>query len=76
MDNIVLSFDKKAIELIVDKALEYKLGARGLRSICESIMLDAMFNLPSDNTVKELRITSSYTKEQLEKVSFNRLNAA
>ena len=73
---IVLSFDKKAIDLIVDKALEYKLGARGLRSICESIMLDAMFNLPSDNTVKELHITSSYTKEQLEKVSFNRLNAA
>ncbi len=74
--HIVLSFDKKAIELIVDKALEYKLGARGLRSICESIMLDAMFNLPSDNEVKELRITSSYTKAQLEKVSFNRLNAA
>ena len=76
MDDIVLSFDKRAIDLIVDKALEYKLGARGLRSICESIMLDAMFNLPSEDTVKELRITGPYTKKQLEKISYTTLNAA
>ncbi|MEE2953618.1 MAG: ATP-dependent Clp protease ATP-binding subunit ClpX [Bacteroidota bacterium] len=76
MDDVELSFDKKAIDLIVDQALEYKLGARGLRSICESIMLDAMFNLPSDSSAKQLKITSTYTKQQLNKIPFKKLSAA
>ena len=60
IDDIQLTFDKKAIDLIVDKALEYELGARGLRSICESVMLDAMYELPSQKNKQEL-ITVSYT---------------
>ena len=76
MDNATLTFDKKAIDIIVDKAMEFKLGARGLRSICEAIMLDAMFEFPSDKSKRELRITSDYVKSQLTKLSFTRLKAA
>ena len=54
MDDITLSFDEQALNLIVEKAIKYKLGARGLRSICEAIMLDAMFEFPSDESKKEL----------------------
>lgn len=65
-DNIKLEFNKDVLDLIVDKAVEYKLGARGLRSICESIMMDAMFDLPS-NDKKEQRftITKEYAQEKL-----------
>ena len=59
MENIELTFKDNALEYIVEKALEFKLGARGLRSICEAIMTDAMFELPSDNNVKELIIDKS-----------------
>ena len=76
MEGILLTFDKKAIEIIVDKAMEFKLGARGLRSICEAIMLDAMFELPSESTKKELRITPSYVKTQISKLIFDKLKAA
>ena len=76
MDGITLTFDKKAIDIIVDKAMEFKLGARGLRSICESIMLDAMFEFPSDESKKELKITVNYVKEQLTKLSFTKLKVA
>jgi len=76
MDGISLTFDKKAIDIIVDKAMEFKLGARGLRSICESIMLDAMFEFPSDESKKELRITTTYVREQLTKHSFTKLKVA
>ena len=76
MDGIELSFDKKAIDIIVDKAMEFKLGARGLRSICEAIMLDAMFEFPSDKSKKELRITVAYVKAQLSKLSFIKLKVA
>lgn len=75
MDNINLSFDKRAFDYIVDKAIEFKLGARGLRSICEIIMMDAMFELPS-NDVKELKITLKYAKEKLQKSDLKRLRAA
>ncbi len=64
IDNIKISFDKAALDFIVEKAMEYKLGARGLRSICEAIMLDAMFELPSKNEAAELKITMSYAKEK------------
>ncbi len=76
MDGTTLTFDKKAIDIIVDKAMEFKLGARGLRSICEAIMLDAMFEFPSDKSKKELKITTTYVKSQLSKLSFTKLKAA
>jgi len=76
MDGISLTFDKKAIDIIVDKAMEFKLGARGLRSICETIMLDAMFEFPSDESKKELKITTTYVRGQLMKHSFTKLKVA
>ena len=66
MDNITLTFDKDALELIVDKAVEYKLGARGLRSIVESVMMDAMFELPSQR-IKKFVVTRDYAQKQLDK---------
>lgn len=66
MDGIELTFSQDALDVIVDKAVEYKLGARGLRSIVESIMTDAMFELPSKR-VKKFEITADYAKQQLEK---------
>src|SRR5205085_1319123 len=77
MENVKLSFEDKALDLIVEKAIEFKLGARGLRSICEAIMLDAMFDVPSEeNQVKELQISFSYAKEKLEKSKLSKLMAA
>ena len=61
---------------IVDKAMEYKLGARGLRSICEAIMLDAMFEVPSETGITELVITLDYAVEKFEKADFKKLKAA
>jgi len=66
MDGIKLTFAEDALELIVDKAVEYKLGARGLRSIVESIMMDAMFEVPS-KIIKEFEVTREYAQQQLEK---------
>lgn len=68
MDGIKLEFDEETLEYIVDKAVEYNLGARGLRSIMESIMMDAMFEAPSQKTAT-LRITVDYAKRQLEKAN-------
>ena len=76
IDGVKLSFDKKAIDLIVDKALEYELGARGLRSICENVMLDAMFEIPSQKTKQELVISASYVKTKLNKEALNKLKVA
>ena len=77
MDEITLSFEDRALDLIVDKAIEYKLGARGLRSICEAIMLDAMFEIPSDENKKDnLNITLTYAQEKLKRVSVQKLKAA
>ena len=66
MDGIKLTFAPDALEYIVDKAVDYKLGARGLRSIVESIMRDAMFELPSSKK-KEFEVTKNYAADQLEK---------
>jgi ATP-dependent Clp protease ATP-binding subunit ClpX len=66
MDGVKLTFDDDVLEYIVDTALEYKLGARGLRSIVESIMVDKMFEIPSDGTT-ECRITKEYAMQQLSK---------
>jgi len=77
MDEIILSFEERALDLIVDKAIEYQLGARGLRSICEAIMLDAMFEIPSDEKKKDnLNITLRYAEEKLKQVSVQKLKAA
>ncbi|MBN1185345.1 MAG: ATP-dependent Clp protease ATP-binding subunit ClpX [Bacteroidales bacterium] len=75
IDKIDLSFDEKVFEYIVDKAIEFKLGARGLRSICEAIMLDAMFELPSTET-RKLHITYDYAKGKLEKSNIKKLKVA
>ena len=74
MDGIKLSFDDDTLEYIVDKAVEYKLGARGLRSIMETIMMDAMFEIPSKK-VKTFAVTLDYAKKQLEKANFAELQA-
>lgn len=66
MDGVELSFEEEAFDYIVDKAIEFKLGARGLRSICEAIMVDAMFETPS-NKVKELAITREFAQQHFEK---------
>ena len=66
MDGVKLSFTKDALEAIVDKAVEYKLGARGLRSIVESIMMDAMFEVPSKK-INEFEVTGDYVRQQLDK---------
>ena len=66
MDQVELSFEEEALQYMVDKALEYKLGARGLRSIMESVMIDAQFDAPSRKGEK-LVITKDYVKKQLEK---------
>ncbi|NEM99733.1 ATP-dependent Clp protease ATP-binding subunit ClpX [Pontibacter burrus] len=76
MENINLSFDESALDYIVEKASEYKLGARGLRSICEGIMTDAMFDLPSEEGTKELVITGDYAREKFEKSSLKQLKVA
>lgn len=75
MDGIKLSFDEDALDCIVDKAVEYKLGARGLRSIVEAIMMDAMFEIPSKN-VKEFTVTLDYAKAQLGKAHLQKLESA
>jgi ATP-dependent Clp protease ATP-binding subunit ClpX len=75
MDNIKLSFDGDVYEYIVDKALEFKLGARGLRSIVEIIMIDAMYKMPSESR-KELQVTLDYAKEKFDKSDTARLQIA
>ena len=66
MDGVTLTFSDDALKLIVDKAVEYKLGARGLRSIVENIMMDAMFEVPSKRT-KSFEVTAEYAQKQLDK---------
>lgn len=74
MDGIELKFSDEALKLIVDKAVEYKLGARGLRSIVESIMMDAMFEVPSTDA-KTFEVTLDYAKRQLEKSHLQKLSS-
>ena len=75
MDGVKLSFEKEVFDYIVDKAIEFKLGARGLRSICEAIMIDVMFDMPSKDET-EVNITFEYAKEKMGKVNIQRLKAA
>ena len=77
IDGIKLEFDKKVLDFIVDKALEYKLGARGLRSICESIMIDAMFDLPSNGKESQsFMITEEYALSKLSGDTLKNLKVA
>lgn len=76
MEGIELEFKPAALDYIVEKAVEFKLGARGLRSICEAIITDAMFEMPSMEKKEKLVITRSYAEEKLEKSKFNKLKAA
>lgn len=75
MDDVTLTFDKDVYEYIVDKAIEFKLGARGLRSIVEVIMIDAMFNTPSEEK-KKMHVTREYAVKHFEKSDFRHLRVA
>ena len=72
MDNIELQFTPGALDFIVEKALQYKLGARGLRSLCEAVLNDAMFELP-DTKVKRLKVTKQYADQKLSKIELPKL---
>jgi len=76
MDGVKITFEKGTLDYIVEKAIEYKLGARGLRSICEAIMIDLMYDTPSDSSVKEVNVTLSYAKDKLKKSLINKLKVA
>ena len=76
IEGIKLSFTEGAIDFIAEKALDFKLGARGLRSICEAIMTDAMYELPSQKDVTEFKIDLMYAREKLSKSKLSKLRAA
>ncbi|MDH3711971.1 MAG: ATP-dependent Clp protease ATP-binding subunit ClpX, partial [Cyclobacteriaceae bacterium] len=76
MEGVQLEFKPAAIDYIVEKAVEFKLGARGLRSICEAIITDAMFEIPSDKETKELVVDLEYARSKIEKSKFNKLKVA
>ncbi len=75
MDDVKFTIADEALDYIVEKALEYKLGARGLRSLCEAILTDAMYDLPSSNE-KTLHIDKAYTEDALTKNLLKRLEIA
>ena len=75
-EGVTLSFSDEVFELIVEKALENKLGARGLRGICEAILIDAMFDIPSEDNITELEISLDYAQRKLNKLDFQSLKVA
>lgn len=75
MDNINFSITEDALNFIVDKAITYKLGARGLRSLCEAIFTDAMFDLPSSDE-KEFHVSKEYAESKLSSATLKKLKAA
>ncbi len=76
LDGIELSFTDQALNFIVEKSIEFKLGARGLRSIMEAILTEAMFELPDNSEIKEFKVTRPYAVEKLQKNSFTKLKVA
>jgi|TARA_Y100000385_G_scaffold288752_1_gene356197 ATP-dependent Clp protease ATP-binding subunit ClpX len=76
MDGIALTIDDDVLDYIVDKAIDFKLGARGLRSICETIMIDAMFDGPSDSEKKEFKLTLEYAQNKIENSTLQKLKVA
>ena len=75
-EDIQLSVEKEVLEFMVDRAMEYKLGARGLRSIMEAIMIDAMFELPSNDKIKKLNVSLEYAQEKFNKSEIRKLKVA
>ncbi len=76
LEGIQFSITREAIEFIAKKAIDFSLGARGLRSICEAILMDAMFDLPSTKEVKRFEVDEDYAKSKLDKVQLKKLKAA
>ena len=76
LEGLELTFEKDALDFIAEKALAFKLGARGLRSICEEILTDAMFDLPSDPDAKALVVTRAYAEGQFNKSKLSKLKVA
>jgi ATP-dependent Clp protease ATP-binding subunit ClpX len=76
MDGVELVFDDEALDYIVDKAIEFKLGARGLRSLTETIMMDLMYEIPSDKSIKRFVVTRALAEEKLNKADIMRLRNA
>ena len=76
LDGIALSFDDDVLDFVVEKAIDFKLGARGLRSILEAIMTDAMFDLPSESKVEAFHVTLEYAQQKLNKINLARLKVA
>ncbi|WP_200980195.1 ATP-dependent Clp protease ATP-binding subunit ClpX [Echinicola sp. 20G] len=76
MEGVKLEFEESGVDYIVEKAVEYNLGARGLRSICEAIITDAMYELPSDSETKELVVNRKYAQTQFDKSKFKKLQVA
>jgi len=72
LDGVELTFDEEVLDYIVDKAVEFKLGARGLRSICEAIMMDTMFELPSTDT-RKFTVSLPYARKKVEKANMREL---
>jgi ATP-dependent Clp protease ATP-binding subunit ClpX len=76
LDGVDLKFDADVFDFIVNLALEYKLGARGLRSICEAILNDAMFDLPSDKNIKTFRVDLGYAQSKFAGSKLSKLKIA
>ena len=75
MDGIDFVITTEALDFIVEQAIEYKLGARGLRSLCEAVLTDAMYELPSSEGTKMLKVTKDYAEEKLQKTTIKKLKA-
>jgi ATP-dependent Clp protease ATP-binding subunit ClpX len=76
LEGIKLEFAKDAKEFMVEKAMEYNLGARGLRSICEAVMTDAMYELPSEEGIERFTINRDYCEEKFNRLNVNKLMVA
>jgi ATP-dependent Clp protease ATP-binding subunit ClpX len=76
MEGVSLTFEEGALDFIVEKAVEYNLGARGLRSICEAIVTDAMYDIPSDNSITTLVIDEAYARSKFDSSKFKQLQVA
>ncbi len=76
MEGVALTFEEGALDFIVDKAVEYNLGARGLRSICEAIVTDAMYDIPSDSSITNLNIDEAYARSKFDTSKFKQLQVA
>jgi ATP-dependent Clp protease ATP-binding subunit ClpX len=76
MEGVTLTFEEGALDFIVDKAVEYNLGARGLRSICEAIVTDAMYEIPSDSSITDLNIDEAYARSKFDTSKFKQLQVA